>query len=198
MAHINQLPEYNLTPGQLNLLFRLRMIWRDIATWMRAYLVYVFLDADPELIQSAKEKLMELPITYANIFRLYFGDAMADQHAILMSDYINLLISLIDATKSGDTDAVNNYKEQINQNIQDRVNLLTGVNPFWEKNTLTNLLTSFNDRTINEINTFANKNYRSNTDIFNSLLSYSDRMGDFFAEGLLNYFTFSSREPRTP
>nr|WP_315024849.1 hypothetical protein [uncultured Aminipila sp.] len=198
MTHISQLQEYNLTTGQLNLLFRLRTLWRDIATWMRAYLAYVFLDADPELIQAAKDKLIDLPISNANIFRLYFGDAVADQHAVILSNYINLLISLIEAIKNGDTNAIDHYTEQINQNIQERVDLLTSVNPFWEKNTVSTLLTNFNDMTISEINSFANKDYKSNTDIFSRLLSYTDRMGDFIAEGLLKYFTFSSREPRTP
>ncbi len=188
MISISQLQEYNLTAGQLNLLFRLRTIWRDMATWMQAYLVYVFLDAPPELVRSAKDKLNDLPITYANIFRIYFGDAMADQHSMLMSNYTNLLISLIDATKLGDTDAINEYTEQI----------LTHVNPFWEATTLSNLLVGFNDRAISEINSLANENYQGNTDIFSSLLSYSDRMGDFFTDGILKYFTFSSREPRMP
>ncbi|QAT42260.1 hypothetical protein [Aminipila luticellarii] len=193
MPFTDQLQDYNLTTGQLNLLFRLRVIWRDIATWMSTYLEYVFLSSDPNLIQSAKDKLYALPVTYANIFRLYFGDAMADQHMVLMSNYMNLLISLIDATKAGDTDAVNDFKAQIDQNIQERVDLLTSYNPFWEKNMLSTLLINFNNKTIDEINAFASGNYQSNADIFDNLLSYADRMGDFFTEGLLRYFTFSAR-----
>ncbi|MEL7655100.1 MAG: hypothetical protein AAGU75_04225, partial [Bacillota bacterium] len=74
MTYISQLQEFNITPGQMDLLFRLRMIWRDIATWMNIYLIYVFLDAGPELQQAAAIKLADLPVAYANIFRIYFGD----------------------------------------------------------------------------------------------------------------------------
>ena len=195
MVYISQLQEYTLTSGQINLLFRLRMIWREIASWMRAYLTYVFLDSDPELKQAAAKKLTDLPIAYANIFRIYFGDEIADQHTALMSNYTRLLISLIDATKSGDVNAINEYTRQINQNIEERVNFLTSINPFWEKNIMSNLLMNFNNMSINEINTFANKSYLSNTDLYSSLLSYTDRMGDYFAEGLLKYLTYSSRGP---
>ena len=195
MTLISQLQEYNLTAGQLNLLFRLRIIWRDIATWMGAYLSYAFLNSDPELKQAAANKLTDLPITYANVFRLYFGNEVADKHTVLMSNYTKLLMSLIDATKAGDTNAINEYTNQINQNIDERVDFLTTINPFWEKSIMSNLLTGFNNMTINEINAFANKDYQSSIDLFSSLLSYSDKMGDYFANGILEYFTYSSRAP---
>ena len=60
---------------------------------------------------------------------------------------------------------------------------------------MSNLLTGFNNMTINEINAFANKDYQSSIDLFSSLLSYSDKMGDYFANGILEYFTYSSRAP---
>lgn len=198
MTYIAQLQEYNLTSGQMNLLFRLRMIWREIATWMNAYMVYVFLNSPQELQQTAANKLTDLPIAYANVFRIYFGDEVADEHTALMSNYARLLISLIDATKSGDTNAINEYTNQIDQNIAERVNFLTSINPFWEKNIMSNLLTNFNNMSINEINAFANNYYLSSTDLFSSLLSYSDRMGNYFTEGLLKYLTYSARTPRVP
>lgn len=190
MAYIRQLPEYTLTTGQLNLLFGLRMIWRDITTWLRAYLDYVFLDSDPELKEAAAEKLTNVPIKYANIFRIYFGNEVADEHVILMTNYVKLLMSLIDAIKIGDTNAINDYTEQINENISERVAFLTDINPFWDEIIMSNLLTNFNDRTINEINTFADKYYKTNLDIFSSLLAYTDKMGDYFADGMLKYLTF--------
>lgn len=198
MISISQLQEYTLTEGQMNLLFRLRIIWRGIATWMRSYLVYVFLDSDPELRQAAAEKLTNLPITYANIFRVYFGDKVAEQHTELMTNYVRLLISLIDATKRGDTEAVNEYTKEIYQNVDERVNFLTTINPFWEKGYMSTILTNFTNMSIDEINTFANKYYSSNVDLFSILLDYANDMGDYFAEGLLKYLTYSSRQPRLP
>lgn len=198
MYHMNQLQEDSLTSGQMILLFKLRMIWRDIATWTKVYLDYVFLDSDPELKQAAAEKLTDLPISYANIFRIYFGDQVAVQHTALMSNYTRLLIALIDATKSGDVDAINEYTKQIYQNVEERVNFLTTINPFWERNIMSNLLTNFTNIIINEINSLANKYYLSNIDLFSTLLSYSDRMGDYFADGLLRYLTYSSRQPNFP
>ncbi|QIB68782.1 hypothetical protein Ami103574_05355 [Aminipila butyrica] len=191
-----QLEDFNLSTAQLNLLFRLRTIWRDIATQLRSYLLYVFLDADPALIQSAKQQLTELPVIYANIFRLYFGDVMADQHEQLMSNYVNLLTDLIDATKAGDEAAVQNYTQQINQNIEERLDLLTYYNPFWERGTLSNFLIEFNRRTLEQIQSFAQGDFQNNVSSFNSLLTFTDRIGDYFTEGLLRYITFSAREPR--
>ena len=197
MIGISQLQEYNLTSSQMSLLFRLRMIWRDIATWLNIYLAYVFLDADPELRQGAASRLLSLPVAYANIFRIYFGDLIGDQHTALMSNYISLLISLIDAAKSGDSNAVNEYSNQLAQNIEDRVNFLTSINPFWDRNTMSAFLTNFNNLVMNEINSYVNKSYLNNAELFGSLLTYTDRMGDYFADGLLKYLTYSTRQPRS-
>jgi len=69
VIYVNKLQETNITSGQMNMLFRLRIIFRDIATWIRAYLV----STDPELKQAIKEKLNNLPIEYGNCFKTLFG-----------------------------------------------------------------------------------------------------------------------------
>jgi len=197
MICISQFQGFNITPEQMNLLFRIRIIWRDIATWMRAYLIYTFLNSDPVLKQAAAEQLNNLPTAYRNVFKQYFGDKVADEYVNRLSDYIRLLISLIDAEKSGDTYAINEYTRQIYLNVDNRVNLLSKINPFWQKETFLDLLNNFTKMTISEITTFANKDYLRNTDLYKSILSYTDSMGDYIADGLVKYLAYL-REPGAP
>ena len=194
MIYVNKLQETNITSGQMNMLFRLRIIFRDIATWIRAYLV----STDPELKQAIKEKLNNLPIEYGNVLRLYFGDNAAKEFTSLFSNYFKLMISLIDAQESGDTNAANEYTKQLDQNVDERVNFLSRINPFWEKNILSNYLKNYNDMTIEEINTFLTKDYKRNVDLFDRILNLTSDIGDYIADGLVKFFTFSSREPRVP
>ena len=189
MIYINELRDQYLTTGQMNLLFRLRIIFRDIATWIRAYLV----STDPELKQVIMEKLNNLPIEYGDVLKLYFGDNAAEEFTLLFSNYFKLMVSLIDAQKSGDTNAVNEYTKQLEQNVDERVNFLSRINPFWEKNISTDLLTKYNEFTIDEINTFLKKDYRRNVDLFDKILDLTSIIGDYIADGLVKYFTYSSR-----
>ena len=198
MICISRLQEYTITPAQMNLLFKSRIIWRDIATWLRAYLVYVFLNSDPELKQAVIDNLNSLPKAFGNVLRIYFGDVAADEYTVLLSNYIKILTSLTDAIKNGDTNAIDEYTNQLYQNINERVNFLSTVNPFWEKNTVSNFINNYTKMTIDEIYTFSNKNYKRNIDLFKGILTYADSMGDYIADGLLKYLTYSSREPRIP
>ena len=41
--------------------------------------------------------------------------------------------------------------------------------------------------------TFANKDYLRNTDLYKSILSYTDSMGDYIADGLVKYFAYMNK-----
>ncbi len=109
------------------------------------------------------------------------------------TNYFKLMISLMDAQKRGDTNAVNEYAKQLEQNVDERANFLSRINPFWEKNTLLNYLKNYNDMTIKEMNTFLTKDYKENVDIFGKILELTSIIGDYITDGLVKYFTYSSR-----
>jgi len=83
--------DQNLTQGEDNIIFRARIIWRDIATWIRAYLVYVHFKSDPKLQEMTINKLMSLPVQFGNMIRLFFGDRVADEYTDILTNYIALL-----------------------------------------------------------------------------------------------------------
>ena len=182
--------------GESNLVFRGRMVWRDIATWIREYLIYVYLESEPELQQIIVEKLMSLPQDYGNMLRIFFGDKAANEYTILFTNYITLLIILINAQKNGNADSVNEYTKQLYQNSDERAEYLSKINPFWQRSTLQSLIYNFTGMTIEESTSFLSKDYKKNTKLFERLLSYSSVMGDYLAEGILNYMKYSTRQPK--
>ncbi|MDF2533758.1 MAG: hypothetical protein K0Q65_3339, partial [Clostridia bacterium] len=48
-----------------------RILWRDIATWIRLYLAAVSLQADPELEEEVANKLLNLPVEFGNIKSIF-------------------------------------------------------------------------------------------------------------------------------
>jgi hypothetical protein len=54
-----------------NIVFRGRILWRDIATWIRLYLAAVSLQADPELEEEVANKLLNLPVEFGNIKSIF-------------------------------------------------------------------------------------------------------------------------------
>lgn len=198
MIYLNKCQDPNNISGEYNLRFTGRMIWRDIATWIRAYLVSTYFNSDPELHQAISEKLYSLPLEHGNFLRIFFGDKIAEDNISLLSNYITLLKSVINAQKSGDVNAVNEYTKQLYQNIDQRADYLSQINPFWQSNIVKSLIYNFTNMTIDEATTFLEKDYNRNIKIFDRILSHSTVMGDYLAQGLLDYITYSTRQPIIP
>ncbi|MEL7654735.1 MAG: hypothetical protein AAGU75_02375 [Bacillota bacterium] len=174
------------------------MVWRDMATWIRAYLVYVYLESDSELQQIVIDKLLAIPQDYGNMLRLFFGDTIAEEYTVLLTDYIMLFINLINAQKNGNVKEIDEYTKQLYQNADLRAEYLSNINPFWQKNVLQSLIYNFTDMTIDESTTFLTKDYRRNIEIFDRILSHTSAMGDYLAQGITNYLQYSSRQPVNP
>ena len=193
-----QRPDQAASRAVDNIVFRGRILWRDIATWLRAYLVTVSLQSDRELQEEVVMKLQSLPVEFGEMMRVFFGDRISQDYTTILSDYIMLFINIINAQVNGDFNAVNEYKKQIYRNLEKRAEFLSSVNPFWDKGTLDHFMRNFTDMTIQEINTFLAKQYKENIQIFERVLTYTSAMGDYLAQGISNYLTYSARQPKIP
>lgn len=177
--------------SQMNLIFQSRTIWRDLATWIRAYLAIKHGGLGD--VEAIREKLDELRIKSVNIFSIVFGEQLADQYVRLSSDFNRILDSLIDAQISGDTEMINEYTKQLYENADQIAAFLSQINPYWVESKWKDLLYQLNQKTIEESATFQNGQFRENIDIFDSILKLTSIIGDYYSQGLVNYLNFSSR-----
>lgn len=196
MVSINEFIGSDITSGQLNLIFRSRIIWRDLATWIRAYLVSIYAGFGNQ--DAVMQRLNRIPIEFGNIFKIVFGDQITEKYTNLISDSIKTLESLITAQINGDANAVNEYTKQLYENADQRAALLSKINPFWQESEWKNLLYEFIRLTIEESTTFLNKEYTRNIAVFDSILSHTSIMGDYYSQGLLNYLNYSNRQVKRP
>ncbi|WP_312648875.1 hypothetical protein [Aminipila sp.] len=180
-----------------NIVYRGRIIWRDIATWLSTYLIAKNLQGDTELLEQIKDKLLRIVEDFGSLMRTFFGDKAADDYINLFSEYIMLIISLIDALVEGNSSAADEIVKQIYESAGKRAELLTEMNPYWDKNTMENYIFTFTDMTIREIMAFISKQYKESIDIYDRILSYSTSLGDFLAQGIKNYLIYNLQQPTT-
>lgn len=180
-----------------NIVFRGRIIWRDIAAWTRSYLVKKALHADTQLQELVAEKLLSVVEDFGGIIRIFFGDKVADDYTDLFSEYITLIMSLIDALVEGNSSTADEIVKQIYENAGKRAEFLTEVNPYWDKNTMENYIYTFTNMTIRQIITFISKQYKESIDIYDRILSYSTSLGDFLSQGIKNYLLYTLQPPTT-
>jgi len=180
-----------------NIVYRARILWRDIATWISTYLMAKTLQGEDELLEQIKNKLLGIVSEFEGNMRTFFGDKAADDHINLFSEYIMLMISLIDALVEGNSSEADEIVKQIYESAGKRIELLTEINPYWDQNTLENYIYTFTDMTIKEIIAFTSKQYEGSINIYERILSYATGLGDFIAQGIKNYLIFSLEPPTT-
>lgn len=179
-----------ITPAQMNLIFRARLLWRNAATWMRIYLGKAYSGYDT---QPVNEKLKHVNLDYGNVLRVFFGDKVTEEYINLLNSYVTIYQALFKAMMAGDQDAVNAYAKQLYENIDARAATLSKINPFWQEAKMKDLLYQFTDLLLQDAAAIASNDSAKDIDLIEKLLAHSTVIGDYFSEGLINYLTYTAR-----
>ncbi|MBE6033352.1 hypothetical protein [Aminipila sp.] len=189
MISIQQLEESYIPPSQITLVFESRILWRDLATWLQAYLVSVFAGFGNQ--DSIEVKLREVIVKFGNILSTVFGGEIGEQYSNLITNWINTFKLLVDAQINDDLNTVNEYTNQLYENINQIAIFLSQVNPFWTESEWKALLYRFNEMLIDQLSAYLYKEYTSNIESFDRLLNLTSIIGNYYSRGLLNYLTYS-------
>lgn len=182
------LSPYYIT-AQMNFIFRARMLWRDLATWLMAYMVSLY--GGVGNTEALSNRLYNVPIEYGNILRSYFGEQITGEYMNLIVQYIALLQSFFVAQINNDVNLMNSLTQQIYQNVDTSADFLAKINPYWSKSEWVSLLSAFTSTHIEEARTLLTQNYERNVDIFDRILAQTNIIGDYFSQGLTYYFTLN-------
>ncbi|MHC1724211.1 MAG: hypothetical protein AB9836_13510 [Aminipila sp.] len=191
MRRIKRFQNICIPINQVNLIFDSRTIWRDLTIWLRSYTHTKHGGLGD--IDRMKEKLNEVLVKSTNIFSLIFGEQPADEYVNFWMDFINYLDKLIEAQISGDIDTVNKYKEKLQANSMKTAAFLAHINPYWTESQWIELLSLYNELWLDLSTALLNKDDKKDIDVFDKLLTHSSRLGDYYAQGILDYLIYTSR-----
>jgi len=180
--------------AQMNFIFRARMLWRDLASWLRAYIVSLY--GGVGNTEALSSRLYNVPIEYGNILRSYFGDQITEQLINQVVQYIALLQSFFVAQRNNDVNSMNNLTQQLYQNVDTIADYLARINPYWSKSEWVSLLSAFTSMHIEESTTLLTQEYERNVAIFDRILALTNLIGDYFSQGLTYYFTLNQPQLR--
>jgi hypothetical protein len=189
MFRKSQQPIMNQVTGEMNLIFRARMLWRDLATWVRNYLISIIAGVGDQ--EAVGQRLYRLPIEYGNVLRVFFGDQATEQYITMLSQYIVDLQLLYDAQISNDIDAINQQTQRLYANADARAAFFASINPFWSESVWQSLFYSFTSMLIEESTSLLLRDYVRDINVFDRAISLTSVMGDYFSEGLINYLNYT-------
>ena len=187
MIYRNRFNEPAITSGQMNLLFTVRNLWRDIATWSRAYMVNR--SAGLEIAEEVFNRLYRIPPEFGNLLQYFIGYDNSVRFVQLLSQQMILTRSLLEAQISGNSDLANQIVQQMYQLTDERAAFMTSINPFWDQTEIRNQIYTFIQYSIEEMIAILSRDYAKDIEIYDRLLHHSDSMGDYFTQGLFNYIT---------
>ncbi|HHU17227.1 MAG: hypothetical protein ACOX4V_03355 [Anaerovoracaceae bacterium] len=177
-----------VTYDQINTIYEIRMFWFELVTWVRIYMLSIYLEiGDSEIILT---RLRQVPVDYINVLRRILGDQISDDYIDLFNIYIDLIVAFIDAQIEGNIEEINRLTQLFYENEQERAAFLAAINPFWEERELRNRLRNLLHATIDESTTFLSGDYARNVDIFSRILAQAESMSNYLAQGLFNYINY--------
>lgn len=191
MIKDNNSNEECLTYSQINLIFNTRLFWRRFSLWVRIYLIDRYFG-----IGTAEEAFGRLYLEstdFGDMIRIIFGRQIASTYAQMMNRYTFILRDLISAQIEGNTAAINQYLNDLYQNIEDRVEFLTSINPYFNESELRNLFRNYVQLFTGIANAFASGNFVAGIRTYDQLTESTNRLGDTFAQGLYEYITSGSQ-----
>jgi len=176
-----------ITYSQTNLIFNLRIAWRRLTTWTRAYIIsrYVGIGTAEELFGRLYLEVQD----FSEMIQLVFGRVISRRNAGYLVQYTIILRELISAYLEGNSQAVQQNIDRFYSNIHDNAAFLASINPYWSEAEWREMLQTYLLYTIEEANAFAAGDYKKAIEIFDRHTELTNRMGDIFAQGLYDYIT---------
>ncbi|MDF2654467.1 MAG: hypothetical protein K0R19_941 [Bacillota bacterium] len=176
-----------ITYSQMNLIFNIRIAWRRLVTWTRAYQIsrYMGIGTEEELFCRLYHEVQN----FSDMIQIIFGREISRRNAGFLINNTIILRDLISAHLAGDMEAIDRNLARFYQNINENAAFLAEINPYWNENEWRDMLETYLQYTIEEANAFASGTYKEDIQIFDLRTDLSNIMGDIFAKGLYDYIT---------
>lgn len=179
------LPEQCLTYDQMNAIFGIRMLWFEIATWSRAYMLSKIKNIGN--VEEVYARFRQVSDEFSNVMRAIFGEEAAvtvEQHVDL---FIELLDALITAQMEEDTETADRSVKLLYQDARAHADFLGSLNPVWQGSEWETILYDIVRNLIDESIMLLSGNYAENQEIFATLLDKAEAASEYFARGIYQY-----------
>lgn len=179
--------EQCITYSQMSLIFNMRLFWRRLTIWTRIYIISRYLGIGTAEVSF--ERLYLENLNYGDMLGILFSRSIANRYSQLLNQFSIGLRELITARLEGDFDAVRQNIDRLVQNANQRAAFLASINPYFNETEWRGLVTTYLQDTMQEANLFAAKDFRTDIEYFDRIMTLSNQMGDVFAQAMYDYIT---------
>jgi hypothetical protein len=176
-----------LRPSELAFHDAMRKLWEDHITWTRLYIISAAHDLPDKSLTA--QRLLQNQVDIGNAIKPFYGEDAGDQLTALLTDHILIAVDLIDAAKSGDTDAFAEANARWYANANDIASFLHNANPkHWPLEEMQAMMKSHLDRTLEEAAARLNGDFAGDIAAYDQVHVDILHMADMLSEGIIHQF----------
>jgi len=169
-----------LTKSAVELRMDMRKLWEDHIIYTRNYIISAL--ADLEDVGKIAERLLKNQDDLGNAIKPYYGDEAGNKLSALLRDHIVIATEVVKAAKMGNNEELTKNQKKWYGNADDIAVFLSGANPNWPKQALTDMLYKHLELTTGEVVSRLKKDWAADIEAYDKghlhMLMFSDTVTD--------------------
>jgi hypothetical protein len=185
--HGHAVGRHALTAQQAAFHDQMRKLWEDHVTWTRLAIV-TFADGSDGFSATAG-RLLQNQVDIGDALEPFYGAAAGDRLTALLHDHITIAVELLQAAKSGDTDAFADAHDRWYANSDDVSDHLSSLNPeAWPRSVVRAMMRTHLDQTLTEAADELGGDYAGSVASYDEIHAHILEMADTLSAGIISQF----------
>lgn len=177
---------YCISMSQVKLLEQMNLVWEQHIMWTRMLLISIAENLKD--LDATQNRLLRNPRDIADIFRIYYGNNVANEIQRLLTEHLTIGKELIVALKNKDNEKANMLNTNWYKNADKMAEFFSRINPFYGKEEVRQMFYEHLKLTTNEVNARLKGNYVEDINAYDLVQREILKMSKFFVNGIINQF----------
>jgi len=179
-----------LTKSSVDLKMTMRKLWEDHITWTRNYIISAL--SDLKDAGKVAERLLRNQDDIGDTIKPIYGNEAGKKLAALLRDHILIATEVVKAAKMGNNEELTKANKKWYSNADDIAAFLSGANPNWPKQVLTDMLYKHLEYTTGEVVSRLKEDWQADIDFYDKghvhMLMFADALTDGIVKQFPNKF----------
>ena len=178
--------EYWISMNQVELIRQMNLVWEQHIMWTRMLLISIAEDLKD--LEATQTRLLRNPKDIADVFRRFYGNAVANRIQQLLTEHLVIGKELIVALKNKNQEEATKLNTKWYQNADEMAEAFSSINSFYPKEEIRNMLYEHLRLTTNEVNYRLQGNYTEDINSYDMVQKEILKMSQFFVNGIAKQF----------
>ena len=176
----------HLTASAVDLRLGMRKLWEDHITYTRNYIISAL--ADLEDAGKVAERLLKNQDDIGDAIKPVYGDEAGKKLTSLLRDHIMVATEVVKAAKTGNNEELTKANKKWYANADEIAVFLSGANPHWTKQALTDMLYKHLEYTTAEVVSRLKKDWAADIEAYDKGHMHMLMFADTLTDGIVKQF----------